>query len=675
MLEQMRNSSGSLLIWVLFAIIIAAFVLFFGSPSDSLGCGSSNDYSIEVENEPVPMHSWRFAYNGMPMLYGNVPGNQRRPMALEFLLQREILAQAAEKLDFQVSDKLVDEAIMYGEFYLLGNKMDGTKFYFENSEEAGFFFDDKYLKNLVKGRLGLPSIDTYRAEQRREMLAYLMKQELLQSSYVSEEEARETFIRSNTTVSANYVKFEVSKYRSQLKLSEAEVQAYADSHGDELGKEWEQVKPRWEGDQARVRARILKITKKPAVPGSADKEEKTEAADNDGEAPAKASVSDPARVAMDAARTRITGGESFASVAMDLSEDRTASLGGLIGWRAAESMGYGQEVVDASKQLEVGKVSEVIESRLYYYLVLIEERSDKGLSLEQKKFDLATKAAPEETARKHAKAAAEEALASAASTPLTELFKSVAPSGIPDINSLPPEIRQQLTPEQLEKLMNSAIPGSESGALIVEGRTRQAKQGGAAEPEPASSTAQPTPAPVPPAAAAKPAKPAVAKPVTRPAVAKPVTRPPMADAAGAGAAIDSEIPPPNLQTFMGTTRNGDFIAGLGRSKELVADIFGELAADALAPRVYEVSESDGYVVIQLTDRTEADMEQFKEEAASLQSTLGEAKGFERMQAWMLETCLRLKKAGTIKPNYSLLIAGSDNKQIPYEPCSSLSQAP
>ena len=116
-------------------------------------------------------------------------------------------------------------------------------------------------------------------------------------------------------------------------------------------------------------------------------------------------------------------------------------------------MGYGQEVVDASKALEVGKVSGVIENSLFYFLVLVEERSDKGLTLEHKKFDIAAKAAPEETARKRAKAAAEAALASAQITPLTELFKSAPPSGIPDFNSLPPEIRQQLTPEQLEKLM------------------------------------------------------------------------------------------------------------------------------------------------------------------------------------------------------------------------------
>lgn len=677
MLEQMRNTTGSFLIWVLFAIIIAAFVLFFGSPSDSLGCGTTNDYSIQVEKEPVSVHSWRFAYNGMPMIYGNVPGNQRRPMALEFLLQREILAQAAEKMDFKISDELVDEAISTGDFYLLGNKMDGTQIYFVNSEEEGFFFEYKYLENLVKGRLGLPSMAVFKGEQRREMLAYLMKQEVMQSAYVSEEEARETFIRANTTVSAKYVKFEVAKYRAGLKLSEEEVNDYASTHADELAKEWEQVKARWEGDEPRLQARIIKITRKPAPPETVE------------EGAEPVNPADVGKTAIDAARARIEGGESFADVAKEVSEDRTASLGGFIGWRAADSMGFGQEVVDASKDLEVGKVSPVIENSLFYYLVLVEKRSEKGLTLADKTFDLAAKAAPEETARKRAKAAAEAALASAQTTPLDELFKSAPPSGIPDLDGLSPEVReqlrQQLTPEQLEKLMNGMVPGSQGGAVVIEGRTRYAQQGGAPEvPKEPAAASEPEPE-AKPAAKRLPAKPVAAKPAAgaAPAAAKPVLpadKPPVVTATTvpeAGAPADASAGPlaPSLQTVVGTTRNGDFIAGLGRSKELVSDIFGELAADALAPKVYEVSESDGYIVIQLTDRTEADMEQFKEEAPKLQATLSQAKGFERLQSWLLKTCLSLKEAGSIKTNFSLLVAGSDRKQIAYEPCSSLEGSP
>ena len=433
-----------------------------------------------------------------------------------------------------------------------------------------------------------------------------------------------------------------------------------------MAKEWELVKARWEGDEARLRARIIKVTKKPSPPQS--DEDKAKGID-------PANPEDMGKTVIEAALARINGGESFKDVAKEVSEDRSASLGGNIGWRAGESMGYGQEVVDASKALTVGKVSGVIENSLFYFLVLVEERSDKGLTLEHKKFDLAAKAAPDETARKRAKAAAEVALASAQTTPLSDLFDAAAPSGIPDINSLPPEIRQQLTPEQLEKLMKGMVPGSQGGAIVKEGRTRYAEQGGAADEEPPakpmSATVAVPASPTPKGAPLQPEsrQPAPPKPAAAPE--KAVAKVPVVG--GGEMPVDAETPPPSLQTIVGTTRNGDFIAGLGRSKALVNELFGTLAADALAPQVYEVSDSDGYVVIQLTDRTEADMEQFKEEALSLQATLSQAKGFERLQSWLLSSCLALRDAGSINANAAMLITGADNTQIPYTPCESLSQ--
>lgn len=661
----MREQTGSLLIWVLFAIIIAAFVLFFGSPSEQLGCGSSNDYAIEVDEKPVSVHSWRFAYNGIPLVYGNVPGDQRKPLALEFLVQREILAQAAEDMDFRVSNALIDEAIANGEFYLLGNKIDGTQVYFKKNEGEDPYFEYDYLTNLAQGRLGLPNVARYKKEQRREMLAHLMKQELLRSAYVSKEEARDAFIQNNTTVSANYVKFDALKYRSAVKLTEEQVARYADEHEDELKTEWEQVKPRWESDKARVRARIIKIARaqSDALDKDLDPEEGSEeggdAEDEKGAAEAKLpppEVPDAGRVAIDAAREKIVGGASFADVAAEVSVDPTASLGGLIGWRSAESMGYGQEVVDGSKDLEVGKISDVIETKRAYFLVVIEERSEKGLTFEQKKFDLAAKAAPTGVADDMARAAAEAALASAATTPLADLFPAAPadPSTI-DLNNLPPEIREQLSPEQLEQLMKSAVPGGDTGAIVTEGPIQYAQLGG----EEAGGEA------AKPAAARKPAPP-------KPSTAAAPTASPALISSTEPAADAAEVPPPSLQTIRGTVRNGDFIAGVGRSDELVGDLFGTLAIGALGTKVYKVSDGDGYVVIQLTDRTEADMERFEEEAADLQAVLAEAKGGRRMQDWVLERCLSLKKNGAIKANPAML-QSSDEKLLPYEPCSLLSQ--
>lgn len=664
MLEQMRDSSGSFIIWVLFAIIIAAFVLFFGSPSDSIGCGSSKGYALEVDGKDVSVNSWRFAYNGIPYVIGNVPADQRRPMAFELLLKREILAAEAEKLEFNVSTSIVNDAIQNGEFYLMGDQLDGSKFYF-NSEDPNYpYFEYQYLENLVRGRLGLPSVDAYRDEERRELMAHFMKQELLRSAYVSKEEARQNFIVANTTVSAEYVKFETSKYRSSIKLSEAEVQSYADAHEGELKTEWEQVKPRWEDDKARVKVRIIKVAR--TIPASAkapaattdevSAEDASEepalaktSAETSSDAPAPTKLVDPARTKLEELRATIAAGTDFATAAKSDSADASASLGGLIGWRSADSMGFGPEVVAASKDLKVGQVSKVIDADSAYYLVLIEERSDKGLSFEQKKFDLAIKSAPDTLAKGKAKAAAERALAQAATTPLSDLF---APASTPEPSFDLDNRLEQLTPEQLQKLMESAVPKSESGALYQEGFNRLAQLGGETAEEAPVTSRPKTPAPN----------------------ERSVT-PPVADGQASVAFpvwLDDEgVPAPALHEIVGTTRNGDFIAGLGRSKELVNDLFGVLAINELAGKVYSLSDSDDFVVIKLTDRTEADMERFAEQAVSLQNTLAEAKGGQILQNWVAEKCLKLKNAGVIETNSSLLVTGDDNKRIAYEPCSGL----
>ncbi len=666
MLEQMRQSSGSFVIWVLFAIIIAAFVLFFGSPSDSLGCGSTNTYALEVGGREVSQHSWRFAVNGM-----TGPASAKKMRAMKMLLEREILAQAAEDLDFQISDALVDDAIKSGEFYYLGQKLDGTKQYF-NGEAPDAYFDFDRLERLSRS-LGLPGISTYKKEQKREMLAYFIRQELMNSAIVSDEEAKLVFVASNTTVSAEFVKFKVSDFRNALKLTEAEIQQYASSHEDDLKNEWDKVKAKWESEKPRIQARIIKIAKLPPTPTApvapAPAEEPTEETAAEGEPPVveatpPAAAVDEARVAIDEARAQILAGADFASVAKEKSSDTSSSLGGAIGWRSAVAIGYGTEVVKASKDLKIGTVSEVIETDRAYLLLLIENRSEKGLTFDQKKFDLAKTLAPKVIAQERAKAAAENALARAKTTPLNELFEKASAAPM-DLNGLPPELLKQLSPEQLQQLMQGAqVPGSKSGAVVNYGRIQLAQTGA---PTPSAAPREFIEATPKEVKVVPPVKKKVAEPETDDEIADPMPTeiPTEIDV------VDYGVKAPGLQQVNATTRNGSFIAGVGNSKSLVMDLFGVLAVGSLAPTVYETSATggdvDGYVVIQLTDRSEADMEKFKEEAGDLKAALENAKGMQMVESWIHEKCLAMKNAGEINPNYALLQRGTD-AEIPYVPC-------
>ena len=94
MLEQLRRNSRSFIIWILFGIIIAVFIISFGPQAspDSLGCGKSNEFALEVQGEEVSVNSWRFGVNGVNWLRlsrgGQDAASMRRQLAVDLLVQR-----------------------------------------------------------------------------------------------------------------------------------------------------------------------------------------------------------------------------------------------------------------------------------------------------------------------------------------------------------------------------------------------------------------------------------------------------------------------------------------------------------------------------------------------------------------------------------------------------------
>ncbi len=72
-----------------------------------------------------------------------------------------------------------------------------------------------------------------------------------------------------------------------------------------------------------------------------------------------------------AARARAVAGEDFAALAIELSEGPTASKGGDLGFTARGQMVKSFD--DAVWGLEVGEISEVVESRFGYHVIKVEE--------------------------------------------------------------------------------------------------------------------------------------------------------------------------------------------------------------------------------------------------------------------------------------------------------------
>src|SRR4051794_8451888 len=118
MLEQMRKSSRSLLIYVLFLIVIAVFIINFGPQSRGGSCESTmpgNDhYAAKVGGDVISTNDFRY---GFLMLGGaqypaQMAKQQRlKETVMDKLIEREILAQEAERLGYVVTEEEVEDLI------------------------------------------------------------------------------------------------------------------------------------------------------------------------------------------------------------------------------------------------------------------------------------------------------------------------------------------------------------------------------------------------------------------------------------------------------------------------------------------------------------------------------------------------------------------------------------
>ena len=680
MLEQLRRNSRSFIIWILFGIIISVFIISFGPQAnpESLGCGHSAEFALEVTGTDVSVNSWRFGVNGVNWLRlrgGGQDAAYRRQLAVDLLVQRELLAQAAEDRGFRISDDLVNKSISAGEFYILGYKV--------RIDDKAFFRDYKQLESFASS-LGLPHVAQLIEEQRREQLAEMTRHLFLASASVSDEEVKQTYIQDNSKISADYVKFDVGRYKNALSLGEEEIAKYAGEHEADLKKAWESEKTQWTNDRARVLARHIFIAKEEVKPAPEEKpEEKKEGeAKEDAAAAAKkkeearAAAASKAQAEAKAVHDRLAGGEDFGKVAREVSDDTlTRSRGGVLGWRPAESLGYGKEVVDAAKKLEPGKVSEPIETPRGFHIIRIDERSDKGLSFEQKRFDLASKIAADHYARELAKRDAEAALAQAKQKPLDQLFERKAP---PQSMPFPGgQLPENVTPEMLEQLMRDAGETGQEGLILREGPNVLAQAGGAppAEPAPVKPVPPVKPAPSKPAAGAatKPAAGAAAKPAAGAAASEPAAAATTTTSGGDGLPVVT-VEKPGLESVGPVSRSKEFLAGVGKSEELMTDLFETLEVGKLADKVYAVSgTSDAFVIVQLKEREDADMTKFDEQKEQLKSEIAYDKGVSRLTSWLVDRCVKASKSGGIKINASLMQDEDGGKKSDYQACASFNE--
>jgi peptidyl-prolyl cis-trans isomerase D len=388
MLEPLRKYSRSWAIYGLFLFLIVVFVISFGPQSRGVSCETTmaNDhYAAMVAGDTVSNTDFRYGLllYRVPEAPVKMAREQRiKEAILDRLIERELLAQQAEKMGYVVTEDQVEDMIGDAKMIGLGELQRAPYM-----QKEGRFNYDSFKMFAMK--LGMTP-KAFVEEERKEMLASHMRDLLRSGVTVSPNEVKADFERKNRQVNLEYVTFAPRRYAAQSTPTEAEVATYLKTGEAKLRAVYAQRKLVYDKSPKQLKLQELVVK-------GAD-------ADKKGEALA----------------ARAKKGEPFDKLARD--DAATTST-------AWKGRGATKLPADAEEKLFAGKAGDVVgplkgnDGASYIYK--IEASREGDLSFEQVKQELAEEQLVQQKAEARAKSDAEAALAKAKAGPektLKDLF-------------------------------------------------------------------------------------------------------------------------------------------------------------------------------------------------------------------------------------------------------------
>jgi peptidyl-prolyl cis-trans isomerase D len=279
-------------------------------------------------------------------------------IALDGLIERELLVAEAERIGLTVTEDEVTEYIYNGIIhvsvpsdkpeltYSLGVR-DG-KILVNFRDQTSKTFDMKTYKRQLK-YLADRSETEFREEQERELLAAKMRDLVRAPVRVSEAEARESYIGEKSQATLTWIEVKQSYVaRYALDATDAAIDAFANEEANrkEIDALVEERKKTGLPKENHVRHILVKFDPKKA----------------------SASEKEQALAKISAAYWRIKKGEAFSDVARDVGQDGTSSQGGDLGDRTDSFVPSFRKVADALKPGEL--TDKAVETQFGYHLIM-----------------------------------------------------------------------------------------------------------------------------------------------------------------------------------------------------------------------------------------------------------------------------------------------------------------
>jgi parvulin-like peptidyl-prolyl isomerase len=414
MLEQMRKASQSLLIYLLFFIVIAVFIINFGPQSRGSSCDQvmkGNDhYAAQVNGETITQNSFRYGF----MLAGGaqIPApmakrDRLKETVMDKLIEREILASEADHLGMVVTDDEVEDQIAEAKIVGLGSTHTVPRL----QKDGKFNYDS--FKSFLQFELGTTP-KSFVAEQKKEMLALRVRDLMRASVSVSTDELKTEFVRKNRQVNLEYLRFSGRRFEPDLALTDAEIADYAAKNDAKLQEAYEQKRFVYEKmpEQRRVRQILVKVP-----------EDASAAVDKAAHAKADA-LADRLKKG---AKVAGSEGLTFLELVKTASEDtKTKPRGGDLGWRARGAINLPGPVEDKVWKAKPGAIVGPLRGTEGYVITKIEAVREGNIAYGDAKLELAEEKLREERGNVQAKAAADAALAKLKGAP-TKSMKDLFP--------------------------------------------------------------------------------------------------------------------------------------------------------------------------------------------------------------------------------------------------------
>ena len=376
LLSLMRKHAKSWLIKFLIAIIALVFIFYFGYSFTAREGAKVAEVNGEIISALEYQKTYRDLLTNLQREYKNVWNDNLiktfdlKNRALEDLINKKLISQAARKIGLDVTDKEIQDRIIE----------------FPAFQYNGRFDENRYKALLANNRMKPKDFEATIAE---ELLQQKLMQFLLTFLPVTDQEILDRYTYSNQQVKISFVQFLPEDFKDVVKVDQASMEKYFEEHKekyripekvkiafihinpdkfrDQITLDEQEIKDFYQDNlemyrqekEVKVRQILFKL-----APGASKEEEEK--------------VKKRALEVLEKARH----GEDFSSLAKEYSEGPTKDQGGDLGYFPRGQMIKPFE--DAAFNMEKGQISDLVKTDLGYHIIKVEDiKEEKVKNLEE----------------------------------------------------------------------------------------------------------------------------------------------------------------------------------------------------------------------------------------------------------------------------------------------------